>query len=135
MATMLKVIDGDTIRIRIGARPETVRLIGVNTPETKHPTKPVECFGPEASAHTTSLLAPGTQVALVRDAEARDRYGRLLAYVFRASDELFVNLELLSGGWGVPMSIEPNTSNEARFAAAALDAEAANLGLWAHCHG
>ena len=62
-----KVIDGDTIRVRLGSTMETVRLIGVNTPETKAPNKPVECFGPEASARTHELLPDGTVVQLERD--------------------------------------------------------------------
>lgn len=135
MATVRKVVDGDTVVVRLGGRTETVRLIGVDTPETKHPTKPVGCFGPEASAHTTSLLPKGTEVALVRDVEARDKYGRLLAYVYRLSDNLFVNQELVAGGWAVPLSIEPNTAHESLFAAAATSAEAADLGLWGRCQG
>ena len=75
-------------------RDERVRLIGIDTPETVDPRKPVQCFGKEASDHTKALLPAGTAVRLERDAEARDRYDRLLAYVYRASDGLFVNLEL-----------------------------------------
>ena len=102
-ATVKKVVDGDTITVRLSGRTETVRLIGVDTPETVHPTKPVECFGPEASAFTKSLLAPGTEVSVVRDAEARDRYGRLLAYVTRLDDGLFVNRAILENGMAVPL--------------------------------
>ena len=72
---------------------------------------------------------------IVRDIEARDRYKRLLAYVFRTADNLFVNMELLAGGWGVPLSIAPNTAFESDFAAASYSAQQANLGLWAHCRG
>ena len=129
------VADGDTIAVRFGGTTEKIRLIGVDTPETKHPTKPVGCWGPEASAHTTALLPPGTDVYIVRDTEARDRYKRLLAYVYRTDDNLFVNKELLAGGWGVPLSIAPNTAFETDFAAAAYSAQQANLGLWAHCRG
>ncbi|MSV36649.1 MAG: nuclease, partial [Actinobacteria bacterium] len=68
------VTDGDTVDVRFGSNTEKIRLIGVDTPETKHPTKPVGCWGPEASAHTTALLPPGTDVYIVRDAEARDKY-------------------------------------------------------------
>lgn len=135
LATVRTVVDGDTIAVNLGGRTETVRLIGVDTPETKHPTKPVGCFGPEASAHTTGLLAKGTRVALVRDVEARDKFGRLLAYVYRVSDNLFVNHELVAGGWGVPLFIEPNTAHETLFVAAASSAEAADLGLWGRCQG
>ena len=129
------VTDGDTVAVRFGSTTEKIRLIGVDTPETKHPTKPVGCWGPEASAHTKALLPPGTDVYIVRDAEARDKYKRLLAYVYRTTDNLFVNHELLAGGWGVPLSIAPNNAFETDFAAAAYSAQQANLGLWAHCRG
>lgn len=114
-------------------RTETIRLIGVNTPETHHPTKPVECFGPEASAHTAALLPSGTDVWVERDTESRDRYGRLLAYVHRSSDSLFVNLDLVAGGWAVPYPFPPNTTYESEFASAANDARASSLGLWGKC--
>jgi micrococcal nuclease len=80
-ATVVTVIDGDTLDVRIAGRRERVRLIGIDTPETVHPTKPVECFGPEASARAAELLPVGSVVLLRRDVEARDRYDRLLAYV------------------------------------------------------
>lgn len=127
------VIDGDTAIVRFGSRTETIRLLGIDTPETKHPTKPVGCFGPEASAHTHALLPPGTLVFVERDEEARDKYGRLLAYMHRATDNLFINHELVAGGWAVPLSIAPNFAHESDFAAAAHSAEQADLGLWGHC--
>ncbi|MEI6199502.1 MAG: thermonuclease family protein [Actinomycetota bacterium] len=129
------VIDGDTVDVRFTGTTEKIRLIGVDTPETKHPTKPVGCWGPEASAHTTALLPVGTDVYVVRDVEARDKYKRLLAYVYRSVDNLFVNYELVAGGWGVPLSIAPNTAFETDFAAAANSAQQGKLGLWAHCRG
>ena len=126
-------MDGDTLRIRLAGRTETVRLIGVNTPETVHPTKPVECFGPEASAHTHEMLPVGTDVWLERDIEARDKYGRLLAYVYRSADALFVNHDLVSGGWAVPYPFPPNTTHEGDFARAAATALARSAGLWGKC--
>ncbi len=81
--------------MRIDGRKEKVRLIGIDTPETKKPDTPVQCFGPEASAYTAALVPVGTKVHLERDAEARDVYGRLLAYVYRADDGLFVNLDVI----------------------------------------
>ena len=128
-----RVIDGDTVVVRIAGRSETIRLIGVNTPETHHPTKPVECFGPEASAHTALLLPEGTEVWVERDVESRDRYGRLLGYVHRSADDLFVNLDLVAGGWAVPYPFPPNTTFESRFAEAATAARASSLGLWGRC--
>ena len=133
LITVLKVIDGDTVDIDIKGNTERVRLIGVNTPETKHPTKPIECFGPEASAYLTQLLPKGTHVRIERDIEARDRYGRMLLYLYRESDNLFINLDLVSHGYGTPMSIEPNTFHRTDFVHAAALAEVANVGLWKAC--
>jgi micrococcal nuclease len=133
VVTIITVIDGDTVDIEIDGRTERVRLIGVNTPETKHPTKPIECFGPEASAYMTQQLPKGTDVRIVRDTEARDRYGRMLLYLYRNSDNLFINLDLISRGYGTPMSIEPNTFHRNDFVHAAALAEATNVGLWQAC--
>ena len=133
LITILKVVDGDTVDIDIKGNTERVRLIGVNTPETKHPTKPIECFGPEASAYLTQLLPKGTHVRIERDIEARDRYGRMLLYLYRESDNLFINLDLVSHGYGIPMSIEPNTFHRNDFVHAAALAETTNEGLWKAC--
>jgi micrococcal nuclease len=133
LITVLKVIDGDTVDIDIKGNTERVRLIGVNTPETKHPTKPIECFGPEASAYLTQLLPKGTHVRIERDIEARDRYGRMLLYLYRESDNLFINLDLVLHGYGTPMSIEPNTFHRNEFVHAAALAETTNEGLWKAC--
>lgn len=133
-ATVDRVVDGDTIRIvAAGGRSERVRLIGIDTPETKDPRRPVQCFGKEASAFTTRLLPPKTGVRLVRDAEARDRYGRLLAYVYRARDGLFVNLALAEGGYARPLTIPPNVAHTAEFVDAARTAREQGKGLWGRC--
>src|SRR4051794_7990152 len=92
-----RVVDGDTIHVAVGGRDETVRYIGVDTPESVKPGTPVQCFAKRASAFNDRLVA-GERVRLVRDAEERDRYGRLLAYVYRARDRLFVNAALVRGG-------------------------------------
>ena len=133
LITIFKVVDGDTVDIEIDGHTERVRLIGVNTPETKHPTKPIECFGPEASAYLTQLLPKGTAVRIERDVEARDRYGRMLLYLYLGSNNLFINLDLVARGFGTPMSIEPNTFHRNDFVRAAAQAEAANVGLWKAC--
>ena len=133
LVRILTVIDGDTVDIEIDGRTERARLIGVNTPETKHPTKPIECFGPEASAYLTQLLPKGTTVRIERDVEARDRYGRMLLYLYLGSNDLFINLDLVARGYGTPMSIEPNTFHRNDFVRAAAQAEAANVGLWKAC--
>ena len=133
LITILNVIDGDTVDIDINGNTERVRLIGVNTPETKHPTKPIECFGPEASAYLTQLLPKGTHVRIERDIEARDRYGRMLLYLYRELDDLFINLDLVLRGYGTPMSIEPNIFHRNDFVHAAALAETINVGLWQAC--
>jgi micrococcal nuclease len=134
-ATVVEVIDGDTIVVDLGPSTETVRLLGVDTPETKHPTEPVECFGPEASAFTDGLLAPGTKVRLERDLEARDTFGRLLAYVHRSDDDLFVNLELLREGYADVLVIAPNEAYAEALRAAAAASRSAGIGLWTACGG
>lgn len=132
-AVVEEVVDGDTIVVRSMGDRERVRLIGIDTPETVHPTKPVECFGPEASERTKQLLPGGTPVRLVRDVETRDRYGRLLAYVFRASDGLFVNLDLVLGGFAQSYRFPPNDTLSAQFARAEASARRHRAGMWSEC--
>src|SRR5438105_15842049 len=100
-AFVSRVVDGDTVVVTIAGKKESVRLIGIDTPESVKPGTPVQCFALEASARTKASLPPRTAVRLVRDTEARDRYGRLLAYVYRASAGLFVNLALAQEGFAV----------------------------------
>ena len=106
-AVVVRVVDGDTVVLRMQGGEESVRLIGVDTPETVKPDTPVQCYGPEASAHLHDLLPDGTRVRVARDAEARDHFGRLLLYLWRAEDDRFVNLDIVSGGFGRPLSIAP----------------------------
>jgi micrococcal nuclease len=129
---VVRVVDGDTIHVQLGATREKVRYIGVDTPETKHPVKGVQCYGRAASARNARLVA-GERVRLVGDAEARDRYGRLLAYVYRARDGAFVNAELVRGGFARPLTIPPNVRHAARLADLAREARAKGLGLWGAC--
>ncbi len=132
--TVVKVIDGDTIDVRIGRSTTRIRLLGIDTPETKDPRKPVQCFGPEASRRTAELLPKGTIVHLEPDRETHDVFGRTLAYVHR-SDGLFVNLSLVTDGFADVLTIAPNGSHSAEFGAAAAAAKAAAKGLWAACGG
>jgi micrococcal nuclease len=130
-----RVIDGDTIEVRLGGGTEHVRLLGIDTPETHHPTKPVQCYGKEASARTTDLLPAGTDVRLERDEEERDTYGRLLAYVYRSSDGLFVNLDLVQQGYASLLTIRPNVAHLSDLTAAESNARSQGLGLWGQCGG
>lgn len=128
--TVERVVDGDTIVVSGGER---VRLIGVDTPETKDPRRPVGCFGKQASDFTASVLREGSRVRLVGDAEPRDRYDRLLAYAYRLPDGLFVNAELLRQGFGQVLSIPPNVAHAEEFVALARQAREAGRGLWQAC--
>lgn len=134
-AVVVGVVDGDTIDVDVDGRRERVRLIGIDTPETLKPDTPVECYGPEATARATELLPASSPVRLERDIEPRDAYGRLLAYVYRAADGMFVNLQLVAGGFARPLPFEPNTAHAGEFAAAAAAAQSQSLGLWAACTG
>lgn len=128
-----RVVDGDTIIVSVDGRTETVRLLGIDTPEKAGGPRPAECFGHEASTYAANLLAPGTRVFLSRDQETRDQYGRLLAFVHRAEDGLFVNLAMLEGGYATPLFFAPNTALEDIFEAAANTARRNWVGFWQTC--
>jgi micrococcal nuclease len=128
-----RVIDGDTVAVRIGRSDDHVRLLGIDTPESVKPDTPVQCFAKQASARTAALLPPGTGVRLVRDVEERDRYGRLLAYVYRVNDGLFVNLDLVRGGYARLLTYPPNVAHTDELVRAATAARAAGRGLWGAC--
>lgn len=132
---VVEVIDGDTLRLQVGRVRETVRLIGIDTPETKHPTKGEQCFGGEASMFLSQLLPPGSTLRLERDVEARDAYGRLLLYLYATVDgrEVFVNSLLVSAGLARVLAIEPNMKHQSTFVQAAFDAQRNARGLWAAC--
>ena len=134
-ATVVRIVDGDTIDVKVGGHRERVRLIGIDTPETKKPNTPVQCFGPEATKFTTSLLPTGALLHLERDVVARDDYGRLLVYIYLASDGTFVNLKIIRQGYARPLTIPPNVAHTGQFVEAARAAAADNIGLWARCSG
>ncbi len=132
-ATLRRVIDGDTIEVKVAGSVERVRLIGIDTPETKKPDTPVECFGPEASARTSALLPVGAPLRLVRDHEARDRFGRLLAYVQLVPSGEMVETILLREGLAGALTVHPNDTYASRFEALAAQARSAKVGLWGVC--
>ena len=107
-----------------------MRYIGVDTPETAKPGAPAECFGDRAAAYNARLVAD-REVRLVPDAEKRDRYGRLLAYVY--AGEVFVNEALVRGGYAQPLTVPPNVRYAERFRRLADAARRAGGGLWASC--
>lgn len=133
IATVVRVVDGDTIRVRVGTTQESVRLIGIDTPETVDPRKAVQCFGREASDRTKALLPVGTTVRLVADVEGRDRYKRMLRYVYRDADGLFVNEALVRDGYARVYTYPPNVAHANDFVAAERDARANQRGLWSAC--
>jgi micrococcal nuclease len=132
VARVVRVVDGDTIIASLGGREERVRYIGMDTPEDVKPGTPVQCYSLKAAAENRRLVA-GRRVRLVQDAEARDRYGRLLAYVYRLRDGLFVNGELVRLGYARPLTIPPDTAHETEIARLASGARRAGRGLWNHC--
>lgn len=130
---VLRVIDGDTIEIDLGGKATKVRLIGVDTPETVHPSKPVERFGREASAFTKELLE-GRRVTLEYDQQRTDRYGRTLAYVhYRHGKEVrCANLEIVRRGYGFAYTKYPFAQEKMEAARAAeKEAREHKRGLWA----
>jgi endonuclease YncB( thermonuclease family) len=160
-ATIAYVTDGDTITVRFSAPldgdpdqgdsdqgdpdqgdpdqgdknggRETIRLIGIDTPESKRPNTPIECFSLEASNALGQLLPEGTPVRIELDVEHRDRYGRLLGYIFRASDGLFVNHEMVRSGMAAAYAFPPNISYADQFSAASTAARSNSVGLWSSC--
>ena len=134
-ATLDRVVDGDTIIIDLNGERERVRLLGIDTPESVAENRPDQCFGEESAAYLESLLPEGTPITIIRDVEARDQYDRLLAYVVRSSDQLFVNLDLLENGYAGTLIYEPNSYYRELFEAAEDDAASAGLGLWGACGG
>ena len=122
-----RVIDGDTIEIAIEGEKEIVRYIGIDTPETVHPRKPVECFGAEA-ARKNKELAEGRLVRIERDVSDRDTYGRLLRYVY--AGEIFINRELVANGYAYAVTFPPDVKYSAEFKSLESTARLSSLGLW-----
>lgn len=124
--------DGDTFTVMMNGQEERVRLIGVDTPETKKPNSPVQCFGPEASNFTKELVR-NQPVRLEADpiGNNRDRYDRLLRYAYLPDGSL-LNERLIREGYGFAYLSFP-FSKHADFAAAQAEAQSAHRGLWAAC--
>jgi len=124
---VVKVIDGDTIKLDNG---QVIRYIGIDTPETVDPRKPIQCFGQEAAKKNEELVL-NKKVILEKDISETDRYGRLLRYVY--VDGLFVNLELVKQGYAYATSFPPDVKHQADFSEAQSYARENNLGLWSAC--
>jgi micrococcal nuclease len=132
---VVHIADGDTITVALGGgRREKVRYIGVDTPELHRPGASTECFAKRA-AKANARMVNHQRVRLLVDREARDRFGRVLAYVHRERDGLFVNAELVRRGLARTLTIRPNVRYAARFAKLQKQAKRAGLGLWKACPG
>lgn len=122
-----KIVDGDTIDVLISGEVKRVRYIGINTPETVHPTRGVECFGQEASTRNKALVE-GKRVRLERDISDADKYGRLLRYVYVG--EVFVNEVLVREGYANVSTYPPDVRYTELFREAEVQARTAGGGLW-----
>lgn len=136
---VVRVVDGDTVRVTRDSRTVTLRLIGIDTPETKDPRRPVECFGREASRHARELLASRrVYLEFDRSQGERDRYGRTLAYVWlRGSRAKLVNERMIDDGFAFEYTYRLPYRYQRRFRAAEADARRHSRGLWspATCGG
>jgi micrococcal nuclease len=131
---VVRVVDGDTVHVRLDhpREEQTVRYIGIDTPESVKPGTPVQCYAKRAAAANAALVA-GREVRLVGDVEHRDRYGRLLAYVYRIGDGAFVNAALVRDGYARTLTIAPNVAHAAELARLARTARTTGRGLWRAC--
>lgn len=127
---VVAVVDGDTIKVDYHGKTTSVRLIGVNTPETVDPRKDVECFGEEASQFLRSLLE-GKAVRLEPDISQsdRDKYDRLLRYIYLDGED--VSLTIIQNGYGYEYTYNVPYQKQARYRAAQTEAENGKRGLWA----
>ena len=122
------MIDGDTLEAKVAGQSTTIRLLNVDTPETKDPDQPPECLGQEATEFLSSQLPTGTKIDLKYDQERTDRYGRTLAAVYKSGT--LVNAEIARAGLGAAVLFEPNRKYYGDVAAAQRDAQDANVGLY-----
>lgn len=130
---VLRVIDGDTIEIEGGQK---VRYIGIDTPETVDPRRPVGCFGKEASEENKSLVE-GKNVTLVKDVSDTDKFGRLLRYVYISTEggnAIFVNDHLVRSGFARASTYQPDVKYTDRFLHAEKEARENGRGLWQKCN-
>lgn len=138
-AVIVRAVDGDTAAVNIDGQEKRVRFLGVDTPETVHPNKPVQFYGKEASNFTKESLN-GKRVWLEYDANPQDRYNRHLAYIWlknpKTIDEASIrenmfNAKLLLGGYAKVMIIRPNKRYETEFKKFEAEAKQAKRGMWA----
>jgi len=130
-----RIIDGDTIEVTHGSEKLTIRYIGINTPETVKPNSPIECFGKQASAYNKEILQ-GQEVTLESDIQDKDRYGRLLRYIYfkdKGNGSVMVNKKLVEEGYAYASSYPPNVKYQDEFKEAERKARGNKKGLWGEC--
>ncbi len=136
-AKLIRVVDGDTLLVSLDGKRERVRLIGIDSPESVKPESPVECYGEEAKAYLTSLLPRGSQIFLQYDRTQgkRDRFGRILAYVFTRDGENIAE-EILRNGYAREYNYQKGNPYRLRnaFIKDEREARGESRGLWAVCH-
>ncbi len=133
---VLHVVDGDTIEVLINGQRQNVRFIGIDTPETVDPRRPVGCFGKEASDESKRLLT-GKKVRLEKDVSETDKYKRLLRYVYLPIENgqfLFVNDYLVREGYAQALTYPPDVKFNEQFLDAQRLAKEGNKGLWGKCN-
>ncbi len=137
-ATVVSVSDGDTVRVDINGETESLRLILIDTPETRDPNDPVECYGAEATQFAKSILSKGTKIYLEQDVSDRDRYGRMLRYIWLVGDDgqaYLFNETLVREGFAVLYTYPPDIKYVDRIRAAQDAAVGEQAGLWKECGG
>lgn len=133
LGTVSEVVDGDTIKVETGRGVESVRLIGIDTPEIDHSGPDDDCFGEESKAYLTAMIK-GKRIWLTFDEECQDQYGRTLSYVHRGTEQhSFVQRMLLQGGWGSAYAVQPNVSFRDVFESDQASAQSTNEGIWGSC--
>ena len=125
---VLKVVDGDTIQIEFNGKKERVRLIGIDTPESVHPDETKNTENGKKASEYTKLLLEGKSVSLEFDVEERDKYGRLLAYVYL--DKEMINKKLLADGYAQLETVPPNVKYVDEFTTVLEEAKKEKRGLW-----
>ncbi len=135
-AAFVRIVDGDTIIVRVGGSDERVRLIGINTPELNKPDGPVECYATEASEQTEALIETADgRIQLERDVSETDQYGRLLRYVWLVTPQgkQLLNEELVEGGYARAIRYRPDVKYQTALNREQSDAQHHERGLWGAC--
>lgn len=133
MAKVKRVVDGDTIELETG---EHLRYIGIDSPETKHPKKPVQCYGEEAYQENKKLIE-GKTIRMVKDVSEVDKYKRLLRYVYIATPAspsgILINDYLVRNGFAFAVTFPPDVAMAQQLRLAEREAREKNLGMWKSC--